>query len=89
MLVTALAPKIGYDNATKIAKNAHKNGTTLRTEALKTDLIDTKEFDDVDSEMAAVRKAQDKLSQALEKRLQGLPPERQADILKMQKKLGF
>ncbi len=30
MLVTALAPKIGYDNAAKIAKTAHKNGTTLR-----------------------------------------------------------
>ncbi len=34
MLVTALAPKIGYDNAAKIAKTAHKNGTTLREEAL-------------------------------------------------------
>ncbi len=33
MLVTALAPKIGYDNAAKIAKTAHKNGTTLREEA--------------------------------------------------------
>jgi len=35
MLVTALAPAIGYDNAAKIAKTAHKNGTTLREEALK------------------------------------------------------
>ncbi|MCW5872768.1 MAG: class II fumarate hydratase, partial [Candidatus Eremiobacteraeota bacterium] len=35
MLVTALAPKIGYDTAAKIAKTAHKNGTTLREEALK------------------------------------------------------
>ena len=35
MLVTALAPKYGYDNAAKIAKTAHKNGTTLREEALK------------------------------------------------------
>ena len=34
MLVTALAPRIGYDNATKIAKAAHKNGTTLRHEAV-------------------------------------------------------
>ena len=51
--------------------------------------IDSKEFDDVDAEMAAVKKAQDRLSQKLEKRLQGLPPERQADILKMQKKLGL
>ena len=44
MLVTALAPKIGYDNATRIAKNAHKNNTTLRTEAIKSGLIDDKEF---------------------------------------------
>ena len=35
MLVTALAPTIGYDNAAKIAKTAHKNGTTLREEALE------------------------------------------------------
>jgi fumarate hydratase, class II len=35
MLVTALAPKYGYDKAAKIAKTAHKNGTTLREEALK------------------------------------------------------
>src|SRR6202008_1087780 len=34
MLVTALAPRIGYDNAAKIAKTAHKNGTTLRQEAV-------------------------------------------------------
>jgi fumarate hydratase class II len=33
MLVTALAPHIGYDNAAKIAKTAHKNGTTLREDA--------------------------------------------------------
>ena len=45
MLVTALAPKIGYDNATKIAKAAHKNGTTLRTETLKTGLVTIQEFD--------------------------------------------
>jgi len=44
MLVTALAPKIGYDNATKIAKNAHKNNTTLRTEAIKSGLINDSEF---------------------------------------------
>jgi NAD(P)-dependent dehydrogenase (short-subunit alcohol dehydrogenase family) len=35
MLVTALAPTIGYDNATKVAKTAHKNGTTLREEAVE------------------------------------------------------
>ncbi len=45
MLVTALAPKVGYDNAAKIAKAAHKNGTTLREEALKTGLVTSEEFD--------------------------------------------
>lgn len=45
MLVTALAPKIGYDNAAKIAKTAHKNGTTLREEALKTGLVTPEEFE--------------------------------------------
>ena len=44
MLVTALAPHIGYDNAAKIAKSALKNGTTLKTEALKTGLINDKEY---------------------------------------------
>ncbi|MDW6024071.1 class II fumarate hydratase [Mesorhizobium sp. BAC0120] len=45
MLVTALAPKIGYDNAAKIAKTAHKNGTTLREEALKSGLVTGEEYD--------------------------------------------
>jgi fumarate hydratase class II len=45
MLVTALAPNVGYDNAAKIAKNAHKNGTNLREEALKTGLVTGEEFD--------------------------------------------
>jgi fumarate hydratase, class II len=45
MLVTALAPKIGYDNAAKIAKSAHKNGTTLREEALKSGLVNDEEYD--------------------------------------------
>ncbi len=45
MLVTALAPKIGYDNAAKIAKAAHKNGTTLKEEAVKSGLVSTEEFD--------------------------------------------
>ena len=45
MLVTALAPKIGYDAAAKIAKTAHKNGTTLKEEALKTGLVTAAEFD--------------------------------------------
>ncbi|MEQ9571750.1 MAG: class II fumarate hydratase [Nitratireductor sp.] len=45
MLVTALAPTIGYDNAAKIAKSAHKNNTTLREEALATGLVDAQEYD--------------------------------------------
>jgi fumarate hydratase class II len=45
MLVTALAPKIGYDNAAKIAKTAHKNGTTLREEALKSGLVSAEDYD--------------------------------------------
>ena len=45
MLVTALAPKIGYDNAAKIAKKALKNGTRLKEEAIKTRLIDEKDYD--------------------------------------------
>ena len=44
MLVTALAPFIGYDNAARIAKTALKNGTTLKTEALKTKLINEKDY---------------------------------------------
>ena len=45
MLVTALAPKIGYDNAAKIAKTAHKNGTTLREEAVGGGYVTAAEFD--------------------------------------------
>jgi fumarate hydratase class II len=45
MLVTALAPKIGYDNAAKIAKTAHKNGTTLREEAVGGGYVTEAEFD--------------------------------------------
>ena len=45
MLVTALAPKIGYDNAAKIAKTAHINGTTLREEAVKGGYVTPEEFD--------------------------------------------
>lgn len=47
MLVTALAPSIGYDKATKIAKEAHHNGTTLREEALKLGYVTAEEFDKV------------------------------------------
>ena len=45
MLVTALAPHIGYDNAAKIAKNALKNNTTLKHEALKTGFIQEKDYE--------------------------------------------
>ena len=45
MLVTALAPTIGYDAAAKIAKTAHRNGTTLREEALKTGLVTASDYD--------------------------------------------
>ncbi len=47
MLVTALAPTIGYDNAAKIAKTAHKNGTTLREEALASGLVTEEQYDSV------------------------------------------
>ena len=47
MLVTALAPEIGYDNATTVAKTAHKNGTTLKEEAIKLGFVDADTFDRV------------------------------------------
>lgn len=47
MLVTALNPVIGYDNAAKIAKAAYENGTTLKEEALKLKLITAEKFDEV------------------------------------------
>jgi fumarate hydratase class II len=47
MLVTALAPTIGYDNAAKIAKTAHKNGTTLREEAVGGGYVTNEQFDAV------------------------------------------
>ena len=47
MMVTALAPKIGYDKAAQIAKAAHKNGTTLKEEVVKTGLISSKEYDKI------------------------------------------
>ena len=47
MLVTALAPKIGYDNAAKISKKAYKNETTLKEEAIKSGLIKEKEYDKI------------------------------------------
>ncbi len=45
MLVTALAPKIGYDNAAKVAKEAHARGTTLREEAVRLGFVSAQEFD--------------------------------------------
>jgi fumarate hydratase, class II len=47
MLVTALAPTIGYDKATTVAKTAHKNGTTLREEAVRLGYVDEDTFDQV------------------------------------------
>ena len=47
MLVTALAPEIGYDNAAKVAKTAHKNGTTLKEEAIRLGFCDAETFDRV------------------------------------------
>ncbi|WP_170760524.1 class II fumarate hydratase [Ruegeria lacuscaerulensis] len=47
MLVTALAPTIGYDNATTVAKTAHKNGTTLKEEAIALGFVDEETFEAV------------------------------------------
>ena len=47
MLVTALAPKIGYDKAAHIAKTAHKNGTTLKQEVIKAGLIKEEDYDKI------------------------------------------
>jgi fumarate hydratase class II len=47
MLVTALAPKIGYDNAAKVAKSAHARGTTLKEEAVRLGFVSETEFDRV------------------------------------------
>jgi fumarate hydratase class II len=47
MLVTALTPKIGYDNAAKIAKDAHKNGTSLKKEVIKSGILNEKEYDKI------------------------------------------
>ena len=47
MLVTALAPTIGYDKATEIAKTAHKNGTTLKEEALNLGYLSEEEFNQI------------------------------------------
>ena len=46
MLVTALNPHIGYENAAKIAKTAHKNGTTLKEEAVNLGLLTAEQFEE-------------------------------------------
>jgi hypothetical protein len=56
MLVTALAPTIGYDAATKVAKTAHKNGTTLREEAIALGYVDGETFDRIVLEDISARK---------------------------------
>jgi fumarate hydratase class II len=45
MLVTALAPRIGYDNAAKVAKSAHARGTTLKEEAVRLGFVTPAQFD--------------------------------------------
>ena len=47
MLVTALNPKIGYDNAAKVAKKAHAEGTTLKEAAVALGLLTAEEFDEL------------------------------------------
>ena len=47
MLVTALAPKIGYDQAARIAKSAHKNGTTLKKEIIKSGILSEKDYNKI------------------------------------------
>ncbi len=47
MLVTALAPKIGYDQAARIAKSAHKNGTTLKKEIVKSGMLSEKDYNKI------------------------------------------
>ena len=55
MLVTALAPTIGYDNAARIAKTAHHNGTTLREEAVASGLVTAADYDRIVDPAAMVR----------------------------------
>ena len=55
MLVTALTPIIGYDKAAKIAKDAHKNGTTLREEVIKSGLIKDSDYDKIMNPMKMTR----------------------------------
>ena len=47
MLVTALTPRIGYDRAARIAKEAHKKNTTLKEEVIKSGALNEKEYDKI------------------------------------------
>ena len=47
MLVTALTPRIGYDRAARIAKEAHKKNTTLKEEVIKSGVLNEKEYDKI------------------------------------------
>jgi fumarate hydratase class II len=55
MLVTALTPKIGYDKAAKIAKEAHKNGTTLRDEVIRSGTLTEKEYNKIMNPMSMTK----------------------------------
>jgi fumarate hydratase class II len=55
MLVTALTPKIGYDKAAKIAKEAHKNGTTLKDEVIKSGTLTEREYNRIMDPMAMTK----------------------------------
>jgi fumarate hydratase, class II len=55
MLVTALAPRIGYDQAAKIAKLAHKNGSTLKEEVIKSGVLSAREYDKVMDPMSMTK----------------------------------
>jgi len=55
MLVTALAPKIGYDKAANIAKLAHKNGTTLKQEVIKSGALSQNEYEKVMNPMTMTK----------------------------------
>ena len=55
MLVTALAPKIGYDNAAKIAKKALRNNTLLKKEAIKSGLINEKDYNSLINPLKMIR----------------------------------
>ena len=55
MLVTALAPKIGYDKAANIAKLAHKNGTTLKQEVVKSGALSQNDYDKVMNPMTMTK----------------------------------